>query len=103
MSLKSINVTEQGGEERFGPRGKGLSGTTARACSVVKWMRISPGFANLTGEQLRKIQDLEENLDVILIAHEKVPVLSDLSREELRALQEMERKMGITLVAYRQE
>ncbi|MDD1670974.1 MAG: hypothetical protein LUQ67_06670 [Methanomicrobiales archaeon] len=66
-------------------------------------MKISPGFANLTGEQLRRVQDLEEDLEVILIAHEKVPVLSDLSREELRALLDMERKMGITLVAYRQE
>jgi hypothetical protein len=66
-------------------------------------MRISPGFANLNGEQLRRVQNLEETLEVILIAHEKVPVLSDLSREELRALQEMERKMGITLVAYRLE
>lgn len=66
-------------------------------------MRISPGFANLNGEQLRKVQDLEENLEVILVAHEKVPVLSDLSREEHHTLQEMERKMGITLVAYRQE
>ena len=66
-------------------------------------MRISPGFANLTSEQLQKVQDLEENLGVILIVHEKVPVLSDLSRDEVRTLQEMERKMGITLVAYRQE
>ena len=66
-------------------------------------MRVSPGFANLNGEQIRRVQDLEENLGVILLAHEKLPVISDLSREELRALQEMERKMGITLVAYRQE
>jgi hypothetical protein len=66
-------------------------------------MRISPGFANLNGEQLRKVQDLEGDLEVILIAPEKLPVISELSREELRALQEMERKMGITLVAYRQE
>jgi hypothetical protein len=66
-------------------------------------MRISPGFANLTGEQLGRVQELEENLGVILIAHEKLPVISDLSREELRDLQDMERKMGITLVAYQRE
>ena len=66
-------------------------------------MKISPGFANLNGEQLRKVQELEENLEIILIAHEKLPGISDLSREELRALQEIERKLGITLVAYRQE
>ncbi|MDD1659160.1 MAG: hypothetical protein LUP92_02795 [Methanomicrobiales archaeon] len=70
---------------------------------MVKRMRISPGFANLNGEQIRRVQDLEGDLEVILVAHEKVPVLSDLSREELRALQDMEKKMGITLVAYRQE
>ena len=74
-----------------------------RASSGVKRMRISPGFANITSEQLRKVQDLEEQLNVIILAHEKLPVISDLSREELRALQEMERKMGITLIAYRQE
>jgi hypothetical protein len=66
-------------------------------------MKISPGFANLNGEQLRRVQDLEGELEVILIAHKKLPVLSDLSREDLRALRDMERKMGITLVAYRQE
>ena len=66
-------------------------------------MKISPGFANLGNIQLRKIQKLEEELDVILIAHENLPVLSELSREELKALQEMEKRMGITLVAYRQE
>ena len=88
-------------EERSAPRSKGLSGTTARACSGVKQMRISPGFANLNGEQIRRVQDLEGELEVILIAHEKLPVISDLSREELRALQEMERKLGITLIAYR--
>jgi len=70
---------------------------------LVKRMKISPGFAHLTGEQLRKVQELEEELDVILIVHEMMPVVSDLSTEELRALQEMERKMGITLVAYRVE
>ncbi len=66
-------------------------------------MHISPGIANLTNSQIQKVQKLENELDLILIAHEKVPVLSELSKEELRALQEMERKMGITLVAYRQE
>lgn len=66
-------------------------------------MQISPGFANLTDGQLKKVQRLEKELDVILIAHEKMPVLSDLSREELRALLEMEKRFGLTLVAYRQE
>jgi hypothetical protein len=65
-------------------------------------MKVSPGFAKLTEDQLEKVRRLEEQLDVILVAHEKLPVLSDLSREELRALQEMEERMGLTLVAYRQ-
>jgi hypothetical protein len=85
------------------PPPKPLSPSTGRGRHGVKRMHISPGFANLTGEQLGKVQDLEEQLNVIILAHEKMPILSDLSREELRALQEMERKMGITLVAYRQE
>jgi hypothetical protein len=66
-------------------------------------MQISPGFANLTDGQLKKVQKLEKDLEVILIAHEKIPVISELSREEVRALQELEKRMGITLVAYRPE
>jgi hypothetical protein len=66
-------------------------------------MQISPGIAKLTNSHLRKVQQLEDELDVILIAHEKMPVLSELSREELKALQEMEKRMGLTLVAYRPE
>jgi hypothetical protein len=97
------SLTSTGPPARTMPCRKGLWWTTVRASFGVKRMRISPGFANLTGEQLGKVQDLEEQLNVIILAHEKVPALSDLSREELRALQEMERKMGITLVAYRQE
>ncbi|HMA05031.1 MAG TPA: hypothetical protein VKO45_03805 [Methanomicrobiales archaeon] len=66
-------------------------------------MQISPGMAKLTNGQLQKVQKLEGELDVILIAHEKMPVLSDLSREELKALREMEKRMSLTLVAYRAE
>jgi len=63
-------------------------------------MQISPGFANLTNVQLKKVQKLEDELDVILIAHEKIPVVSTLSRADLKALQDMEKRMGLTLVAY---
>ena len=66
-------------------------------------MQISPGFAKLSDAQLKKIQKLEKDLDMVLIAHEKIPVISNLSREEVRALQEMEKRMGLTLVAYRAE
>ncbi|HVN65433.1 MAG TPA: hypothetical protein VMT31_02320 [Methanomicrobiales archaeon] len=66
-------------------------------------MQISPGIAKLTNSQIKKIQKVEDELDVILIAHEKMPVLSELSKEELRALQDMEKRMGLTLVAYRAE
>ena len=66
-------------------------------------MQISPGMANLSNSQVKKVQKLEDELEVILIAHEKMPVLSELSKEELKPLQEMERRMGITLVAYRAE
>jgi hypothetical protein len=64
-------------------------------------MQISPGMAKLTNGQLKKVQKLEDEIDVVLIAHEKMPVLSELSKEELKSLQEMEKRMGITLVAYR--
>ena len=64
-------------------------------------MQIHPGIAKLTTAQVKKVQKLEDELEMILIAHEKIPVISDLSREEVRALQEMEKRMGLTLVAYR--
>ena len=67
----------------------------------VKPMQISPCFAELSGARLKKVQKLEDELEVILIAHEKMPVISELSKEELKALQDMEKRMGITLVAYR--
>ena len=64
-------------------------------------MQISPGIAKLTNSQLRKVQKLEDEIDVVLIAHERMPVLSELSKEELKSLKDMEKRMGITLVAYR--
>jgi hypothetical protein len=66
-------------------------------------MEIRPGLAKLTKAQVRKVQDLEEHLGVILIAHERLPAISELSGEELRSLKDMEKKMGLTLVAYRRE
>ncbi len=66
-------------------------------------MQISPGFAKLTNSQLGKVQKLEDEIDMILIAHEKMPALSALSREEIRALQDIEKRMGLTLIAYRPE
>jgi hypothetical protein len=66
-------------------------------------MQISPGFAKLSNTQLKKVQKLENDLGVILIARERLPAISELSGEELRSLKDMEKKMGLTLVAYRRE
>ena len=70
---------------------------------TVDGMQISPGIAKLTNSQVKKVQKFEDELEVILIAHEKIPVLSELSKEELKSLKDMEKRMGLTLVAYRAE
>jgi hypothetical protein len=66
-------------------------------------MEVRPGIAKLTKAQMNKVQDLEGELGVILLAHEKMPALSELSREEMKVLKDAEKKLGMTLVAYRRE
>ncbi|MBI3947129.1 MAG: hypothetical protein HY321_14485 [Armatimonadetes bacterium] len=62
-----------------------------------------PDYADLTPEQLHKIEELERDLGgVYVIAYEQPPVPAHLSDEQMERLQSAERELpGVVLVAYR--
>ncbi|MBN1165917.1 MAG: hypothetical protein JXA44_02165 [Methanospirillaceae archaeon] len=60
-------------------------------------MLVVPMFANLTGVQLEKVQHLEKELDVYLLAE---PHYKNLSTDELKSLTDLEKKLGAVLIAY---
>jgi len=61
---------------------------------------VCPGYAHLTPVAIEKIARLEEELGVILLAHEKPTPIADLSDADLQQIREIEKKMGVRLVAY---
>jgi hypothetical protein len=67
----------------------------------VKGMKIYPAIAQLTPAQIRKVKALESEMEVILVAHERMPEVATLSKDELAAIQGLERKTGTVLVGYR--
>jgi len=54
-------------------------------------------FANLTGQKLEKIQQLENELGVYLLAE---PRYKNLTPDDLKAIKDLEGKLGAVLVAY---
>jgi len=54
-------------------------------------------FANLTGQKLEKVQQLEKELGVYLLA---APQYKNLSPDDLKAVKDLETKLGSVLVAY---
>ncbi len=57
-------------------------------------------YAHLEPEKVRMIEQLEEDLGVILLAHEKQTPVASLSAANLEELRTLEKKMGVVLVAY---
>ena len=57
-------------------------------------------YAHLEPAKVTKIERLEEELGVILLAHEKQVPVASLSAADLKELQTLEKKMGVVLVAY---
>lgn len=57
-------------------------------------------YAHLEPAKVRKIEQLEEELGVILLAHEKLTPVASLSAGDLEQLRAIEKKMGVVLVAY---
>ncbi len=97
-----ISIASEYWRDTFFPRETFIPTHTERVHPVRK-MHLSPGIAKLTATQLKKVRTLEDQLGVVLVAHEKSPQLSDLTRDQIRSLQEVEKGMGMVLVAYRKE
>jgi len=60
-------------------------------------MLVVKMFANLTGQKLEKIQQLEKELGVYLLAE---PHYKNLTPDDLKAIKDLEGKLGAVLVAY---
>jgi hypothetical protein len=54
-------------------------------------------YANLTGQKLEIIQQLEKELGVYLLAE---PYYANLSPDDLKSIKNLEGKLGAVLVAY---
>lgn len=62
-------------------------------------MKVWPDTAKLNKEKLAKIEKLEKELDVVLVAFQKPTSFADLSPEELNKIQKLEKELGLTLLA----
>jgi hypothetical protein len=60
-------------------------------------------IAELDQERLARLQALERDLDVCLVALEPAYKLAELSDEQLEAIKASEDEMGVVLLAYRCE
>jgi hypothetical protein len=57
-------------------------------------------FANLSKADLKKVKDLEKELDVLLLAYQMTE-FADLSKADLKTLVDTEKKLGVTLLAFK--
>ncbi len=62
-------------------------------------MKVWPETAKINKEQIKKIQELEKQLDVVLVAFEKPTTFADISSEQLKMIQKLEKDLGLTLLA----
>ncbi|MGQ9469131.1 MAG: hypothetical protein ACUVTD_04810 [Nitrososphaerales archaeon] len=58
-------------------------------------------YARLTEAPSKKIQALEKELNVYLLAVDKAPTIASLSQGYLVKIQKLEKELGIVLVAYK--
>ena len=56
--------------------------------------------AELDAETLKSIQQLEQKLDIVVVAMEADPLPAKLNEEELALIKKLEEKTGKVLVAY---
>lgn len=61
---------------------------------------VCTAYAHLEPAAISRIAHLEDELGVVLLAHEKPTPVAPLSEADLMQIQEIEKKMGIRLVAY---
>ncbi|MDD1771242.1 MAG: hypothetical protein LUO79_09190 [Methanomassiliicoccales archaeon] len=57
-------------------------------------------FAELSKNDVKKVKDLEKELDVLLLAY-KMSEFADLKKSDLKLLQDTEKKLGVTLLAFK--
>lgn len=57
-------------------------------------------YPNLKGEQLAKLQRLEQEMGRVVVAVQPQTTVAELTPDQLRRLQEAEREMGLILLAY---
>ena len=57
-------------------------------------------IADLTPEQLAKLQELETDLGKLVVALQPAHRIARLSDEQLTKLQDIEHEMGVVLLAY---
>jgi hypothetical protein len=60
-------------------------------------------YPKLDDNQLKKLQSLERDLGVTVVAVEMQTKVADLPPDKLRRLQDAEREMGFVLLAYDQK
>lgn len=57
-------------------------------------------FSSLTAKQMKSIKELEEKMDVTLLAFSGMNIkYADLSEEDLKTLLQAEKDIGVSLVA----
>jgi hypothetical protein len=56
--------------------------------------------SQLNNDQLTKIQSLEQQLGLVLVAVDPEPKLASLNAEEMKMLQQFEKRTGKILLAY---
>jgi len=59
-------------------------------------------IAHISVEQAQKIQELEKELDVCVLAMEPGLELAKLLDEDLEKVRKLEKEMGVNLIVYRE-
>ncbi|TAJ43471.1 hypothetical protein [Methanofollis fontis] len=57
-------------------------------------------YAHLSGDKLKRLQEMEKEFGTILVAFEQVPAVAHLSESELEEIRGEEKKIGKILIAY---
>jgi hypothetical protein len=57
-------------------------------------------FAKLSKTNVKKVKDLEKDLDVLLLAY-KMTEFAGLEKSDLKLLQDTEKRLGVTLLAFK--
>jgi hypothetical protein len=62
-------------------------------------MKVWPDVAKLNKDQIKKVEDLEKQLDVVLVAFKRPTTFANLSSEDLKKVQKLEKELGLTILA----